>query len=304
MALALQWRGRHISRMRLRENIEGWIFILPAVVGLLCFGLIPILFSIYGSLSRWDAVNAPEFIGLENYRQMLVFDSFFRKVFFNTLYYTLGHIPPTVIIALLLAVLVNRKMRGITIFRTAYYIPAVTNAIAVAIVWGWLLNGDVGIINQFLKVFGIQGPRWLGDTTWAMPAVILLSVWHGLGGPMVIFLAGLQGIPEVLYEAAEIDGANRYRLFRHVTLPLLSPTTFFIVVTQFIGSFQVFSTIYILTAGGPANATNVYIYYLYQNAFSYWKMGYAAAMSWVLFFVIAVITLIQWKVARHWVFYQ
>lgn len=292
------------GRRRLRENIEGWLFILPAVVGMLTFTLFPVIMSMWGSLTKWDAINPPVFIGLDNYVTMLTFDKFFRKVFGNTLYYTLGAVPLRTLAALGLALLVNRKMKGVTLYRTCYFAPVVTSAIAIGVVWSWVLAPEYGLLNNFLKIIGIKGPDWLADGSWAMPGVIIVEIWHGAGYAMVIFLAGLQGIPDVFYEAAKIDGAGAWSRFRHITVPLLSPTTFFILVTGFIGSFQVFGLIYIMTSGGPANATNVYIYYLYQNAFAYFKMGYACALAWVLFAVIGLVTFLQWRLGSMWVFYQ
>ncbi len=206
--------------------------------------------------------------------------------------------------ALGLALLCNRKMPGVTWFRTAYFTPVITNVVAIGLVWSYFYAPGVGILNWFLSLFGVQGPSWLTDVYWAMPAVILVSVWHGVGYPMVILLAALQGVPEALYEAAKIDGAGAWQRFRNVTLPLLTPALFFLTITQFISSFQVFGLIYILTHGGPANATNVYIYNLYQNAFQFSKLGYASAMAWILFVIIATVTVVQWKLQKRWVFYE
>jgi multiple sugar transport system permease protein len=208
------------------------------------------------------------------------------------------------LLALGLAVLCNQKLPLTTFFRTAFFIPYVSNVVAVAIVWFWVFKPDNGILNSFLRLFGIAGPAWLTDLTWAMPAVILVSVWQGVGYPMVILLAGLQGIPEDYYDAAKVDGASIWRRFRDITLPLLTPTLFFLLITQFIASFQVFGIIYVMTRGGPANATSVYIYYLYQNAFAFGKLGYASAMAWILFVLIAAFTFIQWKLQKRWVFYE
>ncbi len=296
--------GQSASRRRLRNTIEGWMFIGPVILGVLSFQFVPILISMYASLTSWDGLRSPQFVGIANFVRLVTNDRFFRITLRNTLTYTFGHIPLTLGLALCLALLCNRKMIGVTWFRTAYFTPVVTNSVAISLVWLWLYAPDVGLFNWFLSLFGIDGPDWLSSSRWAMPAIILVSVWHGAGYPMVILLAGLQGIPQMLYEAATIDGASAWRRFRHVTLPLLTPTLFFLTITQFISSFQVFGLIYVMTRGGPANATNVYIYYLYQNAFSYGKMGYASAMAWILFAVIASITLIQWRLQKHWVFYE
>jgi multiple sugar transport system permease protein len=302
-ALSRPLPGR-MSRRRLRRNIEGWIFIAPVMFGVLAFYFVPILVSFYASLTNWDGLTPHTFIGLDNYERLLTRDQFFRRTLANTLYYVIGHIPLTILAALGLALLCNRKMPGVTWYRTAYFTPVITNVVAIGLVWSYFYAPNVGVLNWFLSLFGVRGPSWLTDVTWAMPAVILVSIWQGVGYPMVILLAGLQGIPEALHEAAKIDGAGSWQRFRHVTLPLLTPALFFLTITQFISSFQVFGLIFILTHGGPANATNVYIYNLYQNAFQFSKMGYASAMAWILFVIIAAITLVQWKLQKRWVFYE
>lgn len=298
-------RGKFkISQQRLIDNIDGWLFILPAVIGVLAFNLFPIGLSLVASFTQWDAITSPKFVGVENYVTMFTRDSFFRITFRNTLFYVFGKIPFTVAIALVLALLTNRPRPAINFFRTAYYTPVVTSSIAIGIVWSWILSGQFGPLNYFLRQVGIQAPDWLADPSWAMVGIIIVSVWHDVGYPMVIYLAALQGIPEVLYEAAEIDGASFWQRTVSITLPLISPATFFIIILQFIGSFQIFGLIYIMTNGGPANSTNVFIFYLYQNAFAWWKMGYASALAWLLFVVIGTITLFQWKMQKRWVFYS
>jgi multiple sugar transport system permease protein len=294
----------HLLSGRGRRNIEGWIFIGPAIFGILAFQFVPILVSMYASLTTWDGMNPPEFTGIENFRRLLVEDEFFRETLKNTIFFTLGHIPLTIVFALLLALLCNLNLPGISIFRTAYFIPAVSNVVAISVVWFWIYQPQNGVLNSTLSRIGIDGPAWLSSTTWAMPAVILVSVWQGVGYPMVIMLAGLQGIPHELYEAAKIDGASSWNQFWKITIPLLTPTLFFLFITQFISSFQVFGIIYVMTQGGPANATSVYIYYLYQNAFAFGRMGYASAMAWILFAIIAVVTFVQWKLQKRWVFYE
>jgi multiple sugar transport system permease protein len=293
-----------VSRQRLRDNIDGWLFVLPAVLGILAFRFYPVVMSLFSSFTRWDGMNPREWVGLGNYVQMFTQDSFFRLVLKNTLYYVVTKIPFTVLIALFLALLTNRDRPFTIFFRTAYYTPVVTSTIAIAIVWQWILAGQYGVLNYFLAKIGIQGPDWLANVSWAMMGVVIVSVWHGVGYPMVIYLAALQGIPEVLYEAAEIDGATAMQKLFKITIPLISPSTFYIVILQFISSFQIFGLIYVMTGGGPANSTNVYINYLYQNAFAWWKMGYASALAWVLFIIIGVTTMVQWKLQRRWVFYS
>jgi multiple sugar transport system permease protein len=222
----------------------------------------------------------------------------------------LGSVPLGVLCALALALALNQKIRGITFYRTIYFIPVVSSMIAVALMWRWMYNPTSGILNYILNsVFDFfhlpfSAPEWLQSTRWAMPAIILMSVWKGLGYNMVLFLAGLQGIPTHLYEAAEIDGASSFKKFLHITLPLLTPTTFFIVIIAIIGSFQVFEQAYIMTQGGPARATVTTVYHIYENGFQWYKMGYASAIAWVLFALILVVTLVQWKYQDRWVFYE
>ena len=293
-----------VARRRLRQNLEGWLFILPVVVGVVAFYFVPILVSFYTSFTNSDGLTTPDWVGLFNYQRLLTRDQFFRRSVVNTLFYVAGHIPLTIGLALILALLCNRKMRGVTWFRTAFFIPVVTNVVAVSLVWGFFSSPRGGIVNWFLSLVGISGPSWLIDSQWAMPAVIVVSVWFGVGFPMIILLAGLQGIPEMYYDAAKIDGATAWGRFRYVTLPLLTPALFFLSITQFISSFQVFGIIYVLTGGGPARATSVYIYYIYQNAFQNSRLGYASAMAWLLFAVIALITFVQWKLQKRWVIYD
>ncbi len=303
-ALARPAFRSRFSRRRTRQNIEGWLFILPVMIGVLAFYVIPLLVSFYTSFTNSDGLTTPKWVGLFNYERLFTRDQFFRRSVLNTIFYVLGHIPLTLGLALILALLCNRKMRGVTWFRTAFFIPVVTNVVAVSLVWSFFFSPRAGVINWFLGLFGVGGPSWLTDTNWALPAVIIVSVWFGVGFPMIILLAGLQGIPELYYDAAKIDGASTLGRFRYITLPLLTPSLFFLSITQFISSFQVFGIIYVLTGGGPARATSVYIHYLYQNAFQDSRLGYASAMAWLLFAVIALITLIQWKLQKRWVVYD
>ncbi len=289
---------------RARRNIEGWLFILPVVIGVISFYFLPIIVSLYTSFTNSDGLTKADWVGLFNYKRLLTRDKYFNETILNTLYYVIGHIPLTIGLALGLALLCNRKMPGVTWFRTAYFIPVITNVVAVSLVWSFLFSPQAGPINWTLSTIGIDGPSWLTDVTWAMPAVIIVSVWFSVGYPMVILLAGLQGIPEIYYDAAKIDGASAWGRFRAVTIPLLTPSLFFLTITQFISSFQVFGIIYVMTSGGPAKATEVYIHYLYENAFQFSRLGYASAMAWLLFIAIAVVSFAQWKLQKYWVFYE
>jgi multiple sugar transport system permease protein len=235
---------------------------------------------------------------------MLLDTPLFWTTLRNTLYYTLLFIPGAVILPLLVAVVMNQPLRGITLYRSIYFLPVVTSTVAVALVWQWLYNPEFGPINYLLDLAGIKGPAWIASPTWAMPALVVMSVWQVIGYNMVIYLAGLQGIPEEYYEAAAIDGATRWRQFFYITAPLISPTTFFVLIISIIGSLQVFEQTYILTQGGPAYSTLTIAFYIYQQAFQFFHMGFGAALSYVLFLIILLLTLIQFRVQRRWVFYN
>jgi multiple sugar transport system permease protein len=255
------------------------------------------------SLYEWELLLPPRFAGLDNYRALLE-DALFREVLFNTAYYVAGVVPLNILISLGLAVWLNSKLRGVTFYRLAFFLPVVTVTVAVSLVWKWMYEPHVGLINAALGWLGINGPTWLGDPRWAMPALILMSVWKGFGYNMVVFLAGLQGIPATVHEAAVIDGASTWQRFWRITLPLLSPAIFFAVVMTVITSFQVFDQALVMTRGGPVNATNTIVLYIYQNGFEFFRMGYAAAMAWVLFAIILAFTLLQMKAQNRWVHYE
>jgi multiple sugar transport system permease protein len=278
---------------RSNERI-GYLFIMPSLIHLIVFLLIPLFFSLYLSLTDWRGTNfqtAP-FIGLENY-EFLLTDRRFWNAMQNTAYYTLLSVPGGMIASLLVALVMNQKLRGVYIFRTLFFMPVISSWVAVSVVWITLLDPSAGILNYVLRQLGIAPVNWLGDTATAMPSIVLIAIWKGLGFQMVIWLAGLQAVPEELYEAAAIDGASRLQSFWRITLPLLAPTTFFLAVTGVIGSFQVFSPIYVITEGGPRGSTEVVVYHIYQRAFQVFDMGYAAAQAWVLFGVIFVVTAVQ-----------
>lgn len=289
----------------LAKNEERWgyLFILPWLLGFLIFVLAPVVASFYLSFSDYELFLPPRLVGWENYRTLILEDPLFWKSLYNTLYYTVFAVPLGVIGSLLIAVLLNQELRGITIYRTVYYLPAVTSGVAVSLLWVWLFNPQFGLINAILARFGIPGPGWLVDPVWAKPSLILMSLW-GVGGGMVIYLAGLQGIPVQLYEAAEIDGANTWTKFWKITLPMLSPVIFFNLIMGIINSFQVFTQAYVMTGGGPGDATTFYVLYLFRNAFNLLRMGYASAMAWILFIIVLVLTLLQFKFADQWVYYE
>jgi multiple sugar transport system permease protein len=273
-------------------------FLTPTLAHLLLFTAFPVLFSLYMSFHEWNAISAPRFAGADNYGKLLR-DPQFIQSFWNTLYFTAGTVVPRTALALGLALLINAKIRGQAFYRSAYFLPALTPLIAISQIWLWIFEPSVGLVNGYLRALGIVGPPWLSSTEWAMPAVIIMTIWSSVGYYMVIYLAGLQGIPGEIYEAARIDGAGGWRAFRAITLPLLGPTTFFVVVISVIASAQAFGQIYVLTQGGPAGATTVLAWYLYQTAFQYLESGYASAIAWVMFLIIFGLTLVQWLFARR-----
>lgn len=283
------------------ETIAGYLFILLNFLGFFAFTLFPILFAGYLTFTDWDLSASRQFIGLANF-QRLANDLLFWKTLGNTMYYTFVAVPTGVFIAFFLALLMNRRMKGVIVFRTIYFLPQITLVVASALVWNWIYHPDLGLLNYVLRRIGIQGQAWLHSTTWAMPAVIVMSNWMGIAPAMLVSLAGLQGIPEELYEAAEIDGAGSIGRLVHITLPLISPTIFFVTVTSLIGALQSFSQFYVMTQGGPAYATAPLTLYIYEQGFQYFRMGYGSALAAVLFLIILVVTLIQWKVADKWVY--
>jgi len=285
-----------------KEAVAGYLFLLPALGGILVFILGPVVAAIALSFTKWDLLTPAKFIGLSNYQE-LIQDPMFRKVMLNTLIFTGASAPLSLILSLGLALALNQKIKGIVVFRTIYFLPVVSSMVAVSLVWRWLYNPNYGLLNYFLNLLHLPSVNWLFSTTWAMPAVILMSVWKGLGYNMVIFLAGLQGIPQMYYESAKIDGAGKFQAFKNITLPLLSPTTFFVLVISIISSFQVFDQIFVMTSGGPAHATEVIIYYIYHNAFQIFRMGYASALAFCLFIIIFALTLLQIRLSKRWVFY-
>ena len=294
-------RGGAFSGLRREETIAGYLFLLPNLIGFLIFSLIPIAATFGLTLTDWNLIGTRTFVGLDNYLK-LVNDKLFWQTARNTVAYTVGAVPAGVFIAFWLALLLNRKMRGVVFFRTVFFLPHVTLTVAIAIVWAWIYHPELGLLNYLLGLIGIDGPRWLQSTTWAMPAIIIMSNWKGIGYAMLIFLAGLQAIPQELLEAATIDGASPFQRLRHIVVPLLAPTTFFILVTSFIGAMQAFDQFYVMTQGGPAYSTTTLVMYIFQNGFEWFQMGYAATVAVVLFACIFVITALQWRLAGSWAY--
>ncbi|MGY4706654.1 carbohydrate ABC transporter permease [Candidatus Bipolaricaulota sp. J31] len=292
-----------LGRYKYKQWFWGYLFVFPVMAGFFLFMIYPMISGIVLSLYRWPGIGPKEWVGFGNYLKMFR-DVHFLRAVGNTVYYTLGILLVGVPLALFWAILLNQKfLKGRNFFRLIYFLPTVTMMAAVSMVWKWLLSPNYGLVNYFLGLVGLPKVNWLLDPKWAMPGLILMSIWKGTGFNMVIFLAGLQGIPKTYYEAAEIDGATAWHKFRYITLPLLSPTTFFVVITTMITSFQIFQQAYILTEGGPREATTTIVFYIYKNAFEWFKMGYSCAQSVLLLVILIIATLIQWRIQRRWVHY-
>jgi multiple sugar transport system permease protein len=285
------------------EQRWGYFFIAPQFIGLLLFAVIPVIQSLGISFTQWNILEPPVFAGLANYKKLLT-NPFTWKLFANTTYFIVGHIIVTTTVALLVAMALSNDLRGFILFRTLYFLPHVTSTVAISLVWQWLFHPDYGLVNAALANFGIPPFGWYTSMAGAMPTLILLTVWQMTGYYMVIFLAGLNGISRTYYEAARIDGANKVQVFFKITLPLLTPTLLFILTMMFIGGFQLFNEPYMLTRGGPADSTRTIVLEIYNTAFLYFRMGDAAVYSWILFVIIFVVTLIQFKFSSRWVNYD
>ncbi|MEX2536982.1 MAG: sugar ABC transporter permease [Trueperaceae bacterium] len=295
-------RGRRLSKVRTLLTAYG--FLLPNLLGFLIFTFLPVLAALLISFTNWDLLQAAEWVGFANYRRLAT-DPLFHTVLWNTVVYVLGTVPVQMAISLLVAMALSRRLPGLLFFRTVYFMPVVASTVAVALVWRWIFHADFGLLNSFLYLIGVDNPpMWLSSTRWALSAIIIMSIWQQIGFSMVLFLAGLQAVPSHLYEAAKIDGANGWHRFRFITVPMLSSTTFFVLVISIINSFQVFEQAFVMTQGGPANATNTLVFNIYRYAFQFFQMGYAAAMAWVLFAIIFAITLVQFRMQRQWVTYD
>ena len=294
-----------VRRLRRREAIDGVFFASPWLLGFLIFTLGPMIASMVLSTANWDGITKDiDWVGLGNYRRLVFDDEIFHKAMRNTIFYAAFSVPLATMVALGLALLLNQKVRGIAIFRTVFYLPSIVSGVATAMLWLWLFNPDFGLINHVLRFLGWQDPPgWLADESTAIWAFILMSLW-GVGNGMIIYLAGLQNMPQQLYEAAEIDGASTPVKFRHVTLPMLTPTIFYNLIMAIIGSFQVFTSSFVMTQGGPNNATLFYVLYIYRKAFEQFQMGYASAMAWILFAIVLSLTLMVIKSSRSWVYYE
>jgi multiple sugar transport system permease protein len=298
----------NLRTLRKREALDGYLFASPWILGFLIFTLGPVVFSFFLSLTKWDAqtpLSEIDFVGFVNYKVIFKNDPLFWKSLGNTAYFVFLAVPLSVTIALLLAVLLNQRVKGVTFFRTVFYLPSVVSGVATAVLWIWIFNPTFGVLNTLLGWLGIQGPNWLLSEAWSKPALIIMQLW-ALGGAMLVYLAGLQGIPIQLYEAADLDGASTTQKFWHVTIPVLTPTIFFNLVMSIIGSFQVFTSAYVVSdgMGSPNNSTLMYVLYLFRKAFIEFRMGYASALAWILFVIILIFTLMVFKSSAAWVYYE
>lgn len=285
-----------------RRTVIGYLFISPFILGFLLWFLIPALTAVWLTFTDWNLIRPPRYVGLDNLLQLWDDELFWQALKVTTMY-TLASVPVGLVTSFLLALLINTKVRGIALFRTIYYLPSIVPAVASAVLWAWIFNTDFGLANVALRLVGLPKIQWLQDPSWALPALIIMSLW-GLGGSMVIYLAGLQGIPDVFYEAAQIDGAGRWSQLWNITIPLMSPVIFFNLIIGIIGTFQVFTAGFLITDGGPQNSTLFYVLYLYRNGFEFLKMGYAAALAWVLFLIIMALTLFVFKYVGGLVHYE
>ena len=285
------------------ETILGWLMVSPWLIGFICFSALPMFASLIISFTEWDMLSKPEWVGFENYKTLFFEDPLALHSLNITILFTIVSIPLNIVFGLALAMLLNTSIRGLAIFRTIYYLPAILSGVAVALMWRWIFSTEFGLLNALLSMIGIEGPAWLTDRIWVLPSFVIMRLWS-VGGGMIIYLAGLQSIPSNLYEAANIDGANWWHRTRFITLPMLSPTIFFQLIVGFIFSMQIFTEAFIMTNGGPADASLFYLLYLYRQAFQYFDMGYASALAWVLFVVILVLTIILFKTGKSWVYYE
>ncbi|WP_438043682.1 carbohydrate ABC transporter permease [Sorangium sp. So ce128] len=291
---------KQIPRAR-AEARWGCAFVAVPVLGFVVFALGPMLASLYLSFTRFEVLTPPRWVGLDNYARLFARDFFVWRTLANTAFYLLG-IPIGIAISLLLALLLNQKLRLEGFFRTVFFIPSVCSIVAAALLWKWIYNADYGLINTYLRALGVADPPgWLSSPHLVKPALVVMGIWSGLGYNMVLFLAALQGVPRSLLEAAELDGANAWQRFRHVTLPAISPMTFFIAVTSVIGGLQSFDQVYVMTRGGPEFRSATFMLYLYLTGFQYFQMGYASAMAWVLGALVMIVTVLQFRLARRWV---
>lgn len=298
----MKTRLDHISPRRRRDYLTFLAFVAPNFILFAVFLFWPFVYSFVLSLNKWNMIGKARFIWFDNYETMWN-DPVFWLVLKNTVYLAIGVVFIKLTLALGLALLLNQRLAGRTVYRAIIFSPTFTTSVAVAMVWAWVFDPFYGLMRVPLSWLGLQSPAWLSDVNWSLPAIIIVTIWSGIGYDMVIFLAGLQSVDRTYYEAARVDGASGWQVFRNITFPLLSPTTFFLTITSIIGVFKTFDIVSVMTGGGPLNSSNVYIHYVYQNAFQWFKMGYASALAVIFFIIILIITLIQFRISRRWVHY-
>lgn len=290
--------------MARRKALEGYLYISPFLLGFLIFTAYPLVMSFYLSFTNYNIISDPVWAGLDNYRRAFFEDDLFWSSIRRTGTFALWVVPFGIVCSLLAAMLLNQGLPGTSIFRTIFFLPSITPIIASVLIWLWILQPSIGVMNYLLSLVGIPGPAWVQSTAWAMPSLVLLSLWNTAGGSrMIVFLAGLQGVPQELYEAAHIDGASAWQRFWNVTVPMISPTIFFNLIISVIGALSVFSVAYIGTQGGPAYATYFYVYHLYVSAFQYSLMGYASALAWIFLVIVLALTALQFNLQSRWVYY-
>lgn len=293
-----------MTKRKIKNMATAYLFLLPNFIGFLIFTLIPIVCSMGLSLMEWDSANPMKFVGLQNFTRLAT-DETFKISLWNTVYYSVFTVPLTMAAALGLALILNQKLKGINIFRTIFFFPHVASLVAVAVVWNLLFHPTLGPINNLLRSLGMANPPgWTSSIDWAMPVIIIVSIWKSMGYYMILYLSGLQAIPRELYEAARVDGASAFQRFRYITLPMLTPTTFFVSIMLTIACFKVFDLVSVMTGGGPGRATNVLVYNIYNTAFINYEFGYASAVSMVLFLIVLVVTIIQFRAEKKWVSYM
>ncbi|MDK2990844.1 MAG: multiple sugar transport system permease protein [Clostridiales bacterium] len=298
--------NRKTSSIRQREEIQGYIFILPWLIGFVVFVLGPLLFSLYGSFTNYNVTSRMDFIGFDNYKRMFTGDPLFWTSLYNTFYYVIFMVPLTTAGSILMAVLLNQRVSGTRVYRTIYYMPSVLSGVAVYMLWMQILSPETGLLNTLLRLIGVEGPAWLFDPAWTKPAIIIMKMWS-VGGGMLLYLASMQGIPTQLYESADLDGANAWHKFRYITLPMITPVIFFDLVTSLIGGFQIFQEGYVMSQsgdGGPMNSLLFYNLHMWNKAFEVFDMGYAMAMAWILFVIVMILTALNLKYSKNWVYYE
>lgn len=287
-----------------KKNLTIFAFTSPWVIGFLSFGIYPIIISFYYSLCQYDVLREPMFIGLENYTTILYEDAYFWKTIWNTLYYTIFRVPTNIFLSLLIAILLNRTLKASGLIRATFFLPSLISGVALSVIWIWIFNPQIGLLNTILAFFGLKGPLWLQDENWSKLSLVIMSTWSIGGGRMLVFLAALQNVNPNLYEALKLDGGNDLQCFWHITLPLISPVIFLWSVIEVIASMQIFTEAFIMTKGGPLESTLFYNLYLYNQAFENFNMGYASALAWILLVITLIITLAQFRLSKKYVYYD